>query len=130
MNLIANPQILIDDVAVFYKAGTGSYTPGTPERTTRMEVSGVNKRMVSAADLSGAFGIIKFTLENTAENVKTFRELANTYDLHTVSAIGNEEDGTADFTGSLKNAVIQNRPEISFSTDGEIEVIFHGEDQI
>lgn len=129
-NLVANPQILINDVAIFYKAGTGSYTAGTPERTTRNEVSGVNKRVVHAADLSTAFGMIKFTLDNTADNIEEFRTLANTFNLHTVSAIGNTEDGTADFGGTLKNAVISNRPEINFSTDGEVEIIFQGDDQI
>jgi hypothetical protein len=130
MSIIANPQVLIDDVAIFYKAGTGSYTAGTAERTTRMEVNGLEKRMVSAADLSGAFGVIKFELENTPENVKKFRELANNYDVHTVKSVGNVDDGTSDFDATLLGAVVVNRAEIAQGVDGMIEVEFHGNDQI
>lgn len=120
--------MIINGVAVFYIAGTGVYTPATPERTTRNEISGTITNVQHAADLSGAFGKLKFEVVNSKANIDLYKSIANSYEENTVAAIGNERDGTADFDGTLERAVLANQADIDFSPDGSIEFMFHGND--
>lgn len=113
--LVNNAQIAYTADSLEYKDGFGDY------QTRNAVVGGGQTEQVFSKDLSTKFGMVRFSLPNTAENDELKRAWKANDNNNVVELIGPAGTG---FTKIFTQAAILEDPVASAATDGNIEIEF------
>lgn len=117
--VLVNPQLTVNNRSVRYIEGTLAYNEGFGEVNTRTHTAGPGDvEKVISRDVNTQFGMVKFSLIATQENVSLLREWLNGDD---ANAITLSQSG---FDRSFANAIVTNNPENNIGNDASIDVEF------
>lgn len=119
---LTDAVVLVNDVQIGIVPGSLRYVEGLGERRI-LAVSEGNGRVsqVFATNQESAFGVVRFSLRATTENITLVRQWQqnrnrNTIELRAADGVGNE------LVRSFQSAAVTNNPEIPFSADGVIDL--------
>jgi hypothetical protein len=114
--------ILVNNQQISYEADSLSSSDGLGEFSIRNSVVGGGQtEQVFSKDLSTKFGMVKFALPTTTENLALVRGWKDNDNNNVVELIGPSTD---QFTKIFTQAAIMNDPEFNYGTDGTVEVEF------
>lgn len=120
---LANPQVIIDNIAYFIKPNSFKETKsGYGEVTTRAVASGTTVAPVHTLNLEEAFSEFEFMMVTDTTSVELRDDLLRDR-LAEKTIEGVLEDGSV---RTYSNAVLSTDPEVGFGSDGEITFTFKG----
>jgi len=120
---LSNLTLMINNVQVAYSANSLVFDEGEGEQTMRTAATGGGgTERIYSRDIESEFGMIKFDIPSTIENVKKKREWKVNKDQNVVSITGRTADGTISKT--FTRAALLNRVEVNTGTDGHISIEF------
>ncbi len=119
MGALTNPAVVVNGQPVAIKPNSFSYKDGFGEYKTRVQTAGPGSvENVTTEDVETQFGMVKFTLITTTENIDLVRQWKVNFDQNAITAT------SADFSRSFGNAILMTDVEIAAGQDGEFEVEF------
>lgn len=122
MPALVNPTVVVNNVPIYIKPNSFSYTEGAGERKVRPKTSGPGAiKNVITEDVETQFSMVKFTLLSETEAVDFHKDWLDRLDQNTIQAT------LGDFDRTFNRAIITTDTEISFGQDGEFEIEFRTE---
>lgn len=125
--VLANPQVVVNNVALAIKPNSLSFTEGFGEQIVRAASAGGGSVVQILADnIEDNFSEVKFALDPTIEHIGLARGWKTQPGLNVVSVTGTVTDGTdtATFARSFEKASLTNNYEIALGADTQIDLEF------
>lgn len=121
MSALTNGTIIVNDATIAIKPDSIKYKRGVGDRKMRTQSVGDSVEHITTEDLTTKIGMISFTLIGTDANAEAVANWQDNFDTNAVEMIT-----TSGYTLVLQQAVMTVDPEIAVAVEGEIEVVFNG----
>lgn len=123
--VLANPQVVVNNVVLAIKPNTLAFTEGFGEQIVRAaSAGGAQAIQVLADNIEDNFSEVKFALDPTLENIANARAWKVQPGQNVVSVTGVVTDGTvsATFSRTFQKASITNNYEVPLGADTQIDL--------
>ena len=125
--VIANPQVIVNNIPQAIKPNSLSFTEGFGEQIMRAaSAGGQSVVQILADDVTDNFSDVKFALDNTKENIESARVWKSQPGLNGIVVTGKVTDGatTVRFRRVFNNASLMNNYEVPLGSDVSIDLEF------
>lgn len=125
--VLANPQVVVNNVVLAIKPNTLAFTEGFGEQIVRAaSAGGAQAVQVLADNIEDNFSEVKFSLDPTLENIANARAWKAQPGQNVVAVTGVVVDGTtsATFSRTFQKASIVNNYEVPLGADTQIDLEF------
>ncbi len=124
---LANPQVVVNNDPQTIKPNSLSFTEGFGEQVVRAASGGgASVIQILADDITDNFSEVKFSLDNTIENINLARSWKQQPGQNVIHVTGQITDGTntAIFSRSFTHATLTNNYDIALGADTQIDLEF------
>lgn len=123
---LANPTLIINNVAVPVVPNSVKYKEGKGEQTmTAQSAGGGSVQTVFAQNVEGNLSFLGFSIKNTPENIEAARGWKNLKNANAATITG---DGG--FSRAFNNMALTNDYEVNLGADTTIDIEFMGDPAI
>lgn len=123
--VLANPQVVVNNVVLAIKPNTLAFTEGFGEQIVRAaSAGGAQAVQVLADNIEDNFSEVKFSLDPFPENIANARVWKAQPGQNVISVTGTITDGTTTttFSRSFQKASITNNYEVPLGADTQIDL--------
>lgn len=122
---LANPTLVINNLAVFVVPNSISFREGTGEQTVSVQAAGNTTQSVFSKNLETNMSFLKFSLRNTPENIELVSEWKNLENANAATLTG--EGG---FSRAFNNVAVTNDVDVNLGADVTIDIEMMGDPAI
>jgi hypothetical protein len=120
---LSNPTVLVNNVQVAVKPNSVVYDEGLGEQTIRAaSTGGGSVEQVYSRNVETEFGMVKFEMASTIDNIKLQREWKVAQNQNLVQVFGRTADG--DVSRTFTQAAVLNAIEVPLGSDADIAIEF------
>ena len=122
---ISDPSVLVNNNAVFITPNSLAFTEGFGEQEILVQSAGGGVLdQVFADDIESNYGMVKFSVRATVDNIKLARQWKSNKNANAVTVTATTVDGS--ITRTFTNCAIVNDYEVALQADGVLELEFKG----
>jgi len=128
--VIANPQVIVNNIPQAIKPNSLSFTEGFGEQILRAASAGGKSVVQILADnVEDNFSDVKFSLDNTIDNIETARVWKSQPGQNGIVVTGTVTDGstTTNFRRVFNNASLMNNYDVNLGSDVSIDLEFRSD---
>lgn len=122
---ISDPSVLVNNNAVFITPNSLTFTEGFGEQEILVQSAGGGVfDQVFADDIESNYGMVKFSVRATVDNINLARQWKSNKNANAVTITATTVDGS--ITRTFTNCAIVNDYEVALQADGVLELEFKG----
>ena len=128
--VLANPQVVVNNISLAIKANSLDFTEGFGEQIVRAaSAGGASVVQILADNIEDNFSEVKFSLEPTIDNINNARVWKSSPGQNVISVTGTVTDGTTEqtFSRTFSKASITNNYSVMLGSDTSVDLEWKSE---